>query len=398
MLKRSQLLLCLLILTSPFAGCGEDDTGNDPDANTGSPDFPAPPPGEGVQLYSSTHIEAGQERVDCRYIALADHAIDVARFEHKYTVGSHHVLVYPTDLGPDEIGDGETFDCATRGDLRQTGVAYGASEPEGELPYPPGIAMRMPANSVVLLESHYLNATSEDLAAEVRINLWYAQEPVHTEAGTIFFRNWAISVPPAPNTASASMRCRLPQDVSLVYATSHMHRRGVDFQSQLIREGEEPSPLHSSQNWSAPTPTVYWPARELETGDVVDFTCEFRNDLPNAVVEGESADTNEMCIFIGGYWPKMSADAELCLEDGSGPVLTGDTTCQQTVECMLTAGVGNDVGGQQCIANTCAASAEALSSFVVCVERFNCWGSESCVTKNCPSQWSTCAAATCSSP
>lgn len=385
-------LILTFLLTAP--GCA-DDTNAGPDANTGSPDFPAPPDGEGVQLFSSGRIEPGQERIDCRYIALPDQAIDVARFEHKYTAGSHHMLVYPTDLTAEEIGDGETFDCATRGDLRQTGVAYGASEPTGELPYPSGVAMRLPANSVVLLESHYLNATSEPLDTEVRVNLWYAQEPVHTEAGTIFYRNWAIYLPPAPDTSSASMRCRLPQDVSLVYATSHLHRRGVDFRSQLIREGEKPMPLHSSQNWAAPTPTVYWPALELKAGDVVDFTCDFRNDMPTAVVEGESADTNEMCIFIGGYWPKMNHDAELCLADDSGPVLSGASSCQQSVECMLSAGVGNDVGGQKCIADTCAPSAQAMSNFVVCVEHYDCWGSESCVATNCADQWSACTAATC---
>jgi hypothetical protein len=386
----------LLAITALAAACGApagEDPG--PDANPGTPEFPAPPVGQGIQLVSQATIDPGREQVDCRYVVLPDQPIEVARFEHRYTPGAHHMLLYPTSLAPDQVDEGETFDCTGRGELHATGVAYGGSEPEGELPYPDGIAMRLPAGAVMLLESHYLNTTSEPIDAEVRINLWYATEPASVEAGTIFYYDWHILLPPAPGEASATMRCQVPQDLSLVYATSHMHRRGTAFRSQLLREGAEPMPLHDSESWAAPTPEVFWPPLELAAGDTVEFRCEYRNDLDREVIEGPSADGDEMCIFIAGYWPKMPADHELCLADGDAPVLTGTRTCEQTVDCMVEAGAGNWVEGQRCVADTCAGSAEALSSFVVCVDRYDCWGDQACAAFNCSQPWEACVAAGC---
>lgn len=379
------------------AGCGGTDAAG-PDANLGTAEFPVPPDGQGVQLHLGAEVAAGQERVDCRYVILPEtgaDALEVQRFEHHYTPGSHHMLVYPTNARAEDV-DLEPFDCTSRGDLRLTGVAYGGTEPRGELVYPDGVAMRLAPGSVVMVEVHYLNTTGAALSADVRVNLWWASAPVDEEAGTIFFYDWAIHVPPAPAMATTTMRCAIPQDISLLFATSHMHRRGVAFRSHLEPvAGGEPVPLHASSSWAAPTPDAFWPPRSLAAGDVVEFSCDYHNDLPHDVVEGESADVDEMCIFIGGYWPKMSPGAEGCTLPGSGPVLDGSATCEEVVDCMLAAGVGNEVDGQQCIADTCAGSADALSQFVVCVEQHGCWGSESCVAAQCGPEWIGCVEARC---
>ena len=380
-------ILCLLLVA-----CGGDEA---VDARPPEdPSFPAPPTGDGIQLVSTVHIEPGEEQLACRYLVLPDTALDIARFEHHYTPGSHHMLLYPTTKLPSEIDD-SIFDCRSRGDLGASGVLYGASDPDGELPYPNGVAMRLAASSVVLLETHYLNPSDVAIDAAARVNLWFAKTPVEVEAGTMFFRDWAIYLPPAPNQATATMRCALPRDVSLLYATSHMHRRGTSFHASITEPGGESFALHESDSWSAPTPTIYWPPIELHAGSTIEFSCGFTNDATTPIVEGTSADTNEMCVLVGGYWPKLSTDAELCLLDGSGPVLEGTRTCEQTVDCMVSAGVDNWVGGQQCVADTCAGSASVLSSFVVCVNRNNCWGDQACVASHCETEWTSCTQASC---
>jgi hypothetical protein len=385
------VLACLALV----AGCGEDSSGGGDDAPPDDPSFPAPPDGEGLQLVSAVHVGPGEEQLACRYLVLPDAPLEIARFQHHYTPGSHHMLVYPTHLKPADVEPNVGFDCLSRGDLGATGVLYGASDPDGELPYPDGIGMKLPASSVVLLETHYLNPTDVPLDAEARVNLWFAPQPIAIEAGTLFFRDWAVLLPPAPAAASATMHCELPQDISLLYATSHMHRRGVAFHSQVMPPTGAAFALHDSDTWSAPTPTVYWPPLELTAGSTVEFGCDYRNDSASPVIEGTSGERDEMCVLVGGYWPKLSAEAELCLADGSGPVLDGARTCKQSVDCMVDAGVENWVGGQQCIADTCAGSAAALSSFVVCVNRFDCWGDAGCVAAHCEPQYTSCTQATC---
>jgi len=384
-----RVLGCLAVV----AGCG-DAPGAGDDTPPDDPSFPAPPDGEGLQLVSAVHVGPGEEQLACRYLVLPDAALEIARFQHHYTPGSHHMLVYPTHLKPADVEDNTVFDCLSRGDLGVTGVLYGASDPDGELPYPDGVGMRLPAGSVVLLETHYLNPMDVPLDAEARVNLWFAAQPIEIEAGTLFFRDWAVYLPPA-SSATATMRCELPRDISLLYATSHMHRRGVEFHADVTPPTGPAFSLHESDSWSAPTPTVFWPPLELTAGSTVEFGCGFHNDSASPVVEGTSADTDEMCVLVGGYWPKLSADAELCIGDGSGPVLSGSRTCEQVVDCMVDAGVDNWVGGQQCVADTCAASAPALSSFVVCVNRNNCWGDPNCVAARCGPQYTSCTQARC---
>ena len=355
------------------------------------PAFPAPPEGEGLQLVSAVHVEPGEEQHACRYLVLPDRELEIAKLQHHYTAGSHHLLLYPTSKQPSEVDDGAVFDCLAAGDLGATGVLYGSSVPDGELPYPDGIALKLARRSVVLLETHYLNPADTALDAVARINLWSTTTPATIEAGTLFFRDWAVYLPPTGAVETrVAMRCQIPEQIELLYATSHMHRRGTTFESTV-----DGAPLHLSESWDSPTPSVYWPPRQISAGSTLEFSCGYRNTDGRVVIEGPSAETDEMCVFVGGYWPRLSADAELCLADGSGPVLEGTRTCEQTVDCMVDAGVDNWVGGQQCVTETCAGSAETLSSFVVCVNRNACWGDPTCVAVHCPEQWDRCTQARC---
>lgn len=373
------------------ASCTGEEAVPGPELPPEDPSFPAPPEGGGIQLVSAVHIEPGEEQHACRYLVLPDRPLEIARLQHHYTAGSHHMLLYPTSKLPSEVEDGVAFDCLAAGDLGATGVLYGSRVPDGELPYPDGIALRLAPRSVVLLETHYLNPADEVLDAAARINLWFTKTPATIEAGTLFFRDWALYLPPSPTTeTTATMRCEVPADISLLYVTSHMHRRGTSFRSTV-----DDSPLHDSDSWDSPTPTIYWPPREIAAGSTIEFSCGYRNTDGGVVIEGPSAETDEMCVLVGGYWPKLPADAELCLGDGSGPVLEGDRTCEETIDCMVDAGVDNWVGGQQCVTQTCAGSAAALSSFVVCVNRHDCWGDPGCVVTNCSSQWDSCTKAAC---
>lgn len=367
-------------------GCGADET-------DGGPFQPA-------TLSLTAHVPAGGEVFQCRYFVMPDGPRDAIRFEHDYTAGSHHILLYPTTLSAEDIaGDNEAFDCNSRGDLAQRGVAYGADEqPVGELTYPEGVGMHFEPGEVVLLEAHYLNVSEQDLHASVSVTMHFADEPVPTRAGTLFYYNWAILVPPSPGEATAAMSCVVPDDIQMLYATSHMHRRGVQFRSHLSGGAlTEPMKLHETNDWEAPPADTFWPALPITAGQRINFECDFRNDMPHVVTEGESADTNEMCMFIASYWPQMDADAEFCLVDGSGPVLSGDRTCSQTISCLEQS--TDDVSAQQCLAQTCSASSSALSSFVICMDENNCWTSgDSCVENNCLDQYYACAAATCDEP
>lgn len=353
-------------------------------------------PFEPMRLSLAAHVPAGGEIYRCRYFVMPeDGARDAIRFEHSYTTGSHHILLYPTALSAADVaGDLDDFDCTTRGDLAQTGVAYAADiEPTGEQAFPPDVGMHFEAGDVLLLEAHYLNTTDSDLDAQVDVAMYFADNPVATRAGTLFYYNWSILLPPAPGQASATMRCVIPETIHLQYASSHMHRRGIEFRSHL--EGgslTEPVPLHQTNDWASPIADVYSPAVQVQAGQIIQFTCDYRNDLSRSVTEGESAETDEMCMFIGSYWPQMDLSAENCLVEGSGPVLSGDATCLQTLSCLEeTSGA---VEEQECLQQTCSASSTALSNFIVCLDEFGCQ-TDRCIEDHCLEPYFACERASC---
>ncbi len=61
--------------------------------------------------------------------------------------------------------------------------------------------------------------------------------------------------------------------------------------------------IFESQDWDGPTPAVFNPAMELATGTTITWACSFQNDTGENLTFGESASTNEMCIFNGIYYP-----------------------------------------------------------------------------------------------
>jgi hypothetical protein len=85
-----------------------------------------------------------------------------------------------------------------------------------------------------------------------------------------------------------------------------MHRRGVHFEADVLPPAGHDAgagPIYSTNEWTEPTPDDFDPPRDVATGTVIQFTCTYDN--PDAVTYtfGDSALTNEMCIFQGTFYP-----------------------------------------------------------------------------------------------
>jgi hypothetical protein len=395
------LLAPLSLLAVAVPGCGDDPVDAGPDATT-APLLEPPPDGDGRQLGLDVSLAPGDEIERCQYVVIDDD-LEVVRFEHAYTTGSHHLLLYQTGLTP-ETAPTDPFDCtgAPFSELGVSGIAYAAQVAGGELAYPDGVALKVQAGSVLLMQTHYLNASPDALDAEVRLNLWYGASPAEVEAGTLFFYDWAILVPDgAP--ATARMRCEVPGDVSLIFGMSHMHRRGVDYAAVVEAPGAgaaEPEVLFETTEWQGIEPRRYEPHRALAAGSVIDFHCDYQGEAGRTIIEGPSADGNEMCMFIAAYYPRVDPAAELCAIPGSGPVLSGTQTCAQTVSCFQ--GTTDPVAQEQCILDTCAASSQPAVDLMTCYN-FQCGAEcadrgpdcDACVFERCFAPYEACQQATC---
>ncbi len=389
---RIAALAVLALAPITVAACGGDDPAVDPDS--GTPLLEAPPLGEGRQLAMDVSIASGEETERCQYVVV-DEDLEIVRFEHAYTAGSHHLLLYQTDLDPASIST-DMFDCtgAQLTELGVTGIAYAAQVPDGELAYPDDVGLRVASGTVLLVQTHYLNASPGDLDAEVRLNLWYASAPVTEEAGTLFFYDWAIVVPQG-ESASARMRCVVPEDVDLIFGMSHMHRRGVGYQAFLDTGEGEPELLFETDRWEGIEPRRYQPVHHIAAGSVIDFHCDYEGEDGRTIIEGPSAEANEMCMFVASYYPRLDRAVDLCASPGSGPVFSGDQTCGETLGCM--SGATDELASERCLMDTCEASSQALSGLMTCMF-YNCGdvcaegGSEcnQCMLNSCGEPYGQC--------
>jgi hypothetical protein len=338
--------------------------------------------------------------------------------QHEYTAGSHHLALYNTSRTSIPAGEGSPVvgDCygATANYMTDIdGIVYAAANPAGELTMPAGVGLPYTASQVLLFQVHYLNAGAEPISAHVSVHLTTQTAPVTQNAGFLFFYDPFIYVPQgAP--AIASMRCPIPQDITLFSESSHYHSRGVGYQAYLDPPSGSPaaSPFYTSSNWA--TPTIDRQTIQIGAGSHLRYYCDFDNRMgAQPYVQGTSATANEMCMFVGLYYPAMTkADQDCYAGDTYG---TGTVSCTDTLTC-LSACPPNDAGAQdpttptvtfnaciqECMAKSCPNASAPLTATLKCISA-QCAtpcatpgaACTSCVTSSCLTQYAACSSATC---
>ncbi len=391
-------LLRLALVGCTISACGGDDDAAESEAESegeAAEGLAAPADGAGLQIRLQLTVPAGGEMFKCQYVQPTADAFFVKRWESWYSEGSHHLLLYKTFFSG-ELPRADVFDCASQGDLGIAGVAYASQTTRADLSFPEGVAMSFEPGTVLLYQSHYINATPEDIDADVRVNLLFAAEDeIVSYAGTLFYYDYNILIPGGYGAeGSASMSCPLSADINLVSAASHMHRRGAGLEARL--SGGDL--LYQSDAWKAPVPLVPDVPIAIPQGTSIDFTCTYANDREDPTVEGNSAEVNEMCIFAAFYYPKLPALEEFCLHDGGGPIFTGTASCGETLACWGACADGDELCDHTCTANVCAGSRDAITPFVRCAFIADCFDAEdgdACIEATCSDELEACEQATC---
>jgi hypothetical protein len=159
------------------------------------------------------------------------------------------------------------------------------------------------------LQVHYLNASPDTVHAEIAVTV-RADDPeaVQALASHIFINNTSIDVPPF-SPGHATNTCLIEKDVNLFTASSHMHKRGVYFTAR----DSDGQLLFETNDWEEPVPWRFEPPRRLRAGTEIQVDCDYQNDTAFPLSFGESADTNEMCIFTGSYYPAELFEAISCV-------------------------------------------------------------------------------------
>lgn len=116
------------------------------------------------------------------------------------------------------------------------------------------------------------------------------------------------------------MRCKVPQDITLVRTTTHQHARGTKIDSFVDPPSGQPStmPFMTATNWARPP--VSDAQVKIAAGSYVRTVSSYMGDDNSPAVQGQYKDTTEMCMTIA-YHPEdrlFHALLETCCASGLG--------------------------------------------------------------------------------
>jgi hypothetical protein len=292
-------ILPLLLL----AGCNPQNN------NVTDVQLKAPAPGTGFQLaVPAFSVPAGTETQACYFFTIPGNAGDdvwVNHYEIAQTTGTHHMNIFrvntikmlvPTTDGTPVV-DGQCFVSSNWSDWPL--VVNSQQDATTDWTLPPGVGARFKAGDVIMLQTHYVNATTQKTPAQAKVlvNFNFPTTTPTNELSTLFATNQNIRVCPGDVDKSFSKTCKFnAQGVHVIAANGHFHSRGTLFQIMPVdQQGTTGNVFYTSTSWNDPPMTRDIDVVLPDNGGI-EWTCEYTVD------PGSCGDPNDSCCFtFGGH-------------------------------------------------------------------------------------------------
>jgi Copper type II ascorbate-dependent monooxygenase, C-terminal domain len=287
--------------------------------------------------------------------------------------------------------------------------------------FPEGTGFSFTPEEIIIMQAHTLNPTPSSLVSTLELELATGDPAkVPNRLGLIQFYDPYIVVP-AHTEATAQMRCRVPEDITVVQSTTHQHTRGTGVQVFLdAPDGTQgTAPFIASTSWESPT--VVDEPLAISKGSYVRTICNYLG-ADQDVIQGVTKRDDEMCMLIAYYYPPIPPEQggslfEGCVQDsipgGVGDQFgAGSKSCAETFSCLGGCAPGDapqpkdghiDVGKcwQSCIVSSCPAASSPVNKLMSCLatkcaEACGAGGDcNSCMLASCASEHDACQASTC---
>jgi hypothetical protein len=174
----------------------------------------------------------------------------------------------------------------------------GAMTPESDFRFPPGVALRLPANAALDMNVHYVNRAPVGLPGQAFANLYTVDRAtVRQEAVTLNLAHTGFSLPPRQRT---TVRKEFPvtRRTTVLALTSHMHALGERFEIRLRRVSGAETVVYTNTDWEHPAFQQYDTPLVLEAGDALVSVVTWNNVTDRTVAFGLLS-TDEMDIIFG---------------------------------------------------------------------------------------------------
>jgi hypothetical protein len=296
----------------------------------------------------SFEVPPGTEVQDCYFFEFPDLNGDgsdvwIGRFKMAQRNGSHHMNVFRVNTVVNLAGgDGDVVyggECRVGTNwadwplvVNSQESAPGKNVVDWELPN--GVAQRFHPGEMIMLQTHYVNAGTQETpdGGRVRVNFYRSQVPNPVEMGTLFATQQGIRIcQDGPERQVFHGTCSFPQgdQVHVVAANGHFHQRGKQLDMftwdglSLDVPGDDQR-FYRSLDWAEPPMTIGLD-ETVPLGGGVWWTCEYEWSEPpagcNEVNDRDPQQADDCCYSFGGsvetsehcnvflyYWPKTDTD------------------------------------------------------------------------------------------
>ncbi|MEL6132062.1 MAG: hypothetical protein AAFR59_01720 [Bacteroidota bacterium] len=300
--------ICLMFTFLAFTAC-EKSFKYDPEAIPAFEGLDPPAVGEGYQVHVPPFpIPAKYEREIFIRLPIGNtEDIYVNKFDVLCRPGTHHLIAYGFD-GEDDpenpdmgvmrdqnLPDGRANFNLTMG----SGAMYcGVQEPRFVQELPAGIAIRIPANSSLDMNSHYFNIGDEMIFGEVFLNMETIPESEVVELLEIDAMNNEdeLVLPPREATIiTYTETFGAPTRIRQMF--SHMHKRGYLFQVYKVGGANDGELLYVSNDYQHPPYKFFEPALEFGPGEGMLTKVYYNNETDREITFGVTSE-DEMGILF----------------------------------------------------------------------------------------------------
>lgn len=304
-------------------GAGGDDTIDPPG------DADVDPQARGFRIVSTEiDIPANTEVTYCYYFRTPNtEPLAINKWKSSMTPGSHHMIMYTTTTDVMEPGTVSSGSCGLgTGTINNQPVwTYAAQTPNAEVALPTDDGNGMPLaqdiapNTPGYFQMHYLNAT--DAAIKVHVELEAEALPAgaqYTKTAPYITYNDDIDIPPATNNWVETKTCTTPAGAKFWTVSTHAHKQAVKTE---VMSGTDVA--FASEDWEHPG-TKDWMSAPFYTfaNNQLTWSCTYNNADPSRTIRsGDSAETEEMCMATGYYFPATTPKICYCPENFASCVL-----------------------------------------------------------------------------
>lgn len=259
-------------------------------------------------------IEPGTEKLFCSELTVTESDLLIRGTIGRQMVGGHHLAIF---LANQPTGASAPYECSDDM-VNFRYVTGGGGRPGTDIVIPDGLALKVAAGETIVIQSHYINTSTETWHKMDSIEILPADPATNpTIMDSFIMNNSGFEVPPRQTDMESVQDCTVEAEMSLHLATGHMHEFGTVYDLELIRPGGEVETLYHSDAAYELKDFIgfsqFDPPLVINPGDQLRTRCRWENPTDEPLKFPE-----EMCSAVMYYSPGQGT--LLCLDALPTPI------------------------------------------------------------------------------